>query len=197
MENLTDFYKERGITCFEGHSQQNLKETEFLKSITSKEDVKNVMEIGFNAGHSAETFLLSNKHVNLVSFDVGIHAYVQLGKEFIDSNYPSRHKLIIGNSLVAVPKYASDNPDITFDIIFIDGGHDYTVSKGDIINCKKLANENTIVIMDDTMNNKAWINYWNEGPNRAWSEAKEWNFVKELGTVDFGPIHGLSWGVYL
>tara|TARA_A100001015_G_scaffold294076_1_gene371435 strand:- start:10385 stop:10522 length:138 start_codon:yes stop_codon:yes gene_type:complete len=31
------------------------------------------MEIGFNEGHSAETFLSTNKNIKLVSFDIEEH----------------------------------------------------------------------------------------------------------------------------
>ena len=100
MINLVDFYKKTtNITHFEGFSQQCKEESTFLRNIVNDESINNVMEIGFNAGHSAELFLSSNKNINLVSFDIGYHNYVQLGKQFIDKTYPDRHKLIIGNSL--------------------------------------------------------------------------------------------------
>mgnify|MGYP005649332223 CR=1 FL=1 len=83
-----------------------------------------------------------------------------------------------------------------FDLIFIDGGHEYDVAKGDILNCKKLAHDKTIVVFDDTVNNKDWVHHWNIGPNRAWNEANEWGVIKELGTLDFSPGRGQSWGIY-
>ncbi len=153
------------------------------------------MEIGFNGGHSSELFLSSNKNIEVVSFDIGEHNYVKLGKEFIDKTYPNRHELIIGNSLETLPYYSS-NVNKKFDIIFIDGGHTYDVVKGDIINCKKLAHDKSIVIMDDTITNHGLLRHWNLGPNRAWKEAKEWNIIKELGSVDYSPGRGQSWGYY-
>jgi len=153
------------------------------------------MEIGFNAGHSAELFLSSNKNINLVSFDIGMHGYVKLGKQFIDKTYPDRHTLIIGNSLDTVPEYFKKN-NKKFDLIFIDGGHEYNVAKGDILNCKNLAHDKTTVIMDDTMNKSYLMMDWNIGPNNAWKEAKEWNIVKEIGTDDFSLGRGHSWGYY-
>ena len=196
MSNLSDFYRQQNITNFEGYSQQVKGQTDFLRNIVNDESIKNVMEIGFNAGHSAELFLSSNKNINLVSFDIGIHGYVNLGKQFIDKTYPDRHTLIIGNSLETVPEYFKKN-NKKFDLIFIDGGHDYNVAKGDIINCKNLAHDKTKVIMDDTMNNNNWIVSWNIGPNRSWKEAKELNIVKEVGTDDFSRGRGHSWGYYI
>lgn len=196
MKTLNEFYEKENIHKFEGFSQMSIEQTEFLKNIVNKSNIKNVMEIGFNAGHSAETFLSSNKRINLVSFDIGIHNYVAYGKYFIDEMYPRRHKLIIGNSINTVPKFSKEN-NIKFDIIFIDGGHEYSIAKNDLINCKKLAHKNTIIILDDTINNNEFLLDWNEGPSKVWKEAKEWNFIEEIGTIDYGPGRGQSWGKYL
>ena len=195
MINLVDFYKEKNITNFEGYSQEVKGQVEFLRNIVNDESINNVMEIGFNAGHSAELFLSTKKNINLVSFDIGEHKYVNLGKEFIDKTYPNRHTLIIGNSLSTVPEYFKKE-NKKFDLIFIDGGHNYNVAKGDILNCKNLAHDKTIVVIDDTINNKNWLAHWNIGPNRAWKEAKDSNMIKEIGTIDFNPGRGQSWGYY-
>jgi predicted O-methyltransferase YrrM len=195
MSKLADFYKSKNINLFEGNTQQVVGQTDFLRSIVNNELINNVMEIGFNAGHSAEIFLSSNKNIKLVSFDIGSHEYVTLGKEFIDRTYSGRHRLIIGNSLETVPNYYKQEGN-KFDLIFIDGGHEYDVAKGDILNCKKLAHDKTIVVFDDTVNNNGWVQHWNVGPNRAWNEAKEWGVIKELGTLDFSPGRGQSWGIY-
>lgn len=195
MINLVDFYKQKNIKKFEGFTQQVKEQANFLRTIVNNKLINNVMEIGFNAGHSAELFLSSNKNINLVSFDIGHHSYVKLGKQFIDITYPDRHTLIIGNSLDTVPEYFKKE-NKKFDLIFIDGGHSYPVAIGDILNCKNLAHDKTIVIMDDTMNNNNWIKNWNKGPNRAWKEAKKNNIIKEIGSLDFSNGRGQSWGYY-
>ena len=195
MTNLVDFYKEKKITNFEGYSQQVKGQVKFLRNIVNDESINNVMEIGFNAGHSAELFLSSNKNINLVSFDIGHHKYVNLGKEFIDKTYPNRHTLIIGNSLSTVPEYFKKE-NKKFDLIFIDGDHEYNVAKGDILNCKNLAHDKTIVVIDDTMNNNNWVQVWNIGPNRAWKKAKDSNMIKEINSIDFERGRGQSWGYY-
>ena len=196
MSNLVDFYKKANITNFEGYSQQIKGQIDFLRNIVNDKTKNNVMEIGFIAGHSAELFLSSNKNINLVSFDIGHHEYVNLGKEFIDKTYPNRHKLIIGDSLDTVPEYFKKE-NKKFDLIFIDGGHLYHIAKGDILNCKSLAHDKTIVIMDDTINyNTNWIREWNIGPSHAWKEAKDWNIIKQIGSIDFSMGRGQSWGYY-
>ena len=197
MNNLANFYKTHNLfpNNFEGFSQQIPGQVEFLKNIANNFKIKNIMEIGFNAGHSAELFLSSNPNANIVSFDIGIHNYLKLGKEFIDENYPNRHTLIIGNSLNTVPEYFKKE-NKKFDLIFIDGDHTYETAIQDLLNCKNLAHDKTIVIMDDTMNNKNWIQNWNIGPNRAWKEVIENNIVTEVDTNDFSSGRGQSWGYY-
>ncbi len=196
MSNLNDFYKMQKINYFEGHTQQVPEQIKFLKNIVGNKSIINVMEIGFNGGHSSEIFLSSNKNINLVSFDDASHEYVKLGKQFIDKNYFGRHELIIGDSLITVPEY-SKKTNKKFDLIFIDGGHSYDISKGDLLNCKHLANDKTIVIMDDTMTNMNWREHYNHGPTIAWEEAKKMNIIKEIGSIDYLPGRGNSWGYYI
>ena len=43
----------------------------FLKDIVQKKSVINILEIGFNGGHSSELFLQCNNNTNVVSFDIG------------------------------------------------------------------------------------------------------------------------------
>jgi hypothetical protein len=50
----------------------------------------------------------------------------------IDITYPNRHRLIIGDSRITVADYLKNNKTTTFDIIFIDGGHDYNITKADM-----------------------------------------------------------------
>ena len=160
------------IYTFEGHSQKCKSETKFLKNIVNNNEIKNVMEISFNRGHSAETFLSSNKNMHLTSFDIGEKSYLKHGKLFIDKTYPNKHELIIGDSVITVPEFYKNNNN-KFDIIFIDGGHVYDIANADILNCKNIAQEKTIVILDDTIDEAKLMNIWNKGPTKAWNDAKK------------------------
>jgi predicted O-methyltransferase YrrM len=155
---------------------------------------KRIMEIGFNAGHSADLFLKWKPDIQLVSFDIGIHNYVQKGKDYIDAHYPGRHTLVVGDSTQTIPEYKTDQP---FDVIFIDGGHAYDVACADVANCKRLAHANTLVIMDDTIRERLeWTRHFNVGPTKAWVEAIERQDVENLGYVDYTKGRGMSWGRY-
>lgn len=194
--SLTSFLNSRGFYEFEGYSQQVQQQVEDLKKLTNKPNI-NVMEIGFNAGHSADVFLKNNNTLTLTSFDLGGHAYVPVGKEFIDAAYPNRHTLICGDSTITIPEYINNNKDKKFDVIFIDGGHEYDIAKADMENCFHLAHKDTIVVLDDTMFKTEWVQAYTIGPTRTWVEHIQQNKIVELKRIDYQIGRGMSWGKYL
>ena len=177
--NLTSFLKSRGFHVFEGYSQQIPQQVFDLVNLTNKPNIK-IMEIGFNAGHSADIILKNNPTASLVSFDLGLHRYVGTAKRYIDVTYPKRHKLIIGDSTKLVPHFIENNEGVNFDVIFIDGGHDYEIAKTDMENCFKLAHKDTIIILDDTMFTPGWHLEYTIGPTRTWLEHLEQKKIIEL-----------------
>lgn len=191
--NLDNFLKSYGINNVEGHTGLSRKETEFLISITSRPEVNNIMEIGMNAGHSATNILGSNWNLNLTSFDLGTHGYVLIAKKFIDLMFPGRHSLIIGNSVVSVPIYANTSTQ-KFDLILIDGGHDKNCCYTDLINCKRLSHSNTLIILDDYVENDPKKH--NTSVIQSWDELVAKGFIEEQGKEDFGDGHGVVYGKY-
>jgi hypothetical protein len=194
---LDEYLKGRGIEKFsEGYSQQVEGQVKDIIEITNKPDIK-VMEIGFNAGHSAELMLENNKTLNLTSFDLGQYNYVLPGKEYINHAYPGRHTLYLGDSTMTIPAFTQQYPDVKFDVIFIDGGHLYPIAKADIENCFHLAHKDTIVMLDDTMYTKDWEEGWTIGPTKAWLESLDNGKITELDRKDYMKGRGMSWGRYI
>ena len=200
--NIDDYYKSKGETSMVGHIRfhsTNIDQPTHLSEIVKSSNAKNIMEIGFNGGHSADLFLSLNNEIKLTSLDIGEVDAVLFGKSFIDTNYPFRHNLIVGDSKESVPAFSKLNPNTFFDVIFIDGGHEFIDSISDIVHCKKLAHKDTIVILDDTRFSPPMKN-WNLGPNKAWETCVNKGYVKEICRYDYMdekfPWKGQSWGKY-
>jgi predicted O-methyltransferase YrrM len=190
---LNNYLQKHNSNCVEGHSRTCSRQTILLQILCINSNIKNILEIGFNAGHSADLFLSNNSLCHVTSFDINQYLYVKIGKEFIDTTYPNRHTLIIGDSTKTIPIYQTN---VQYDLIFIDGGHSYEVAKEDLLNCKRFAHKDTIVIMDDTIYKKEWEMDWTVGPTKAWQEGLRDNIITQLNTVDFELGKGMSWGKY-
>lgn len=199
QSSLDDLLAKKGLTPgpgYEGYSQQIPEQIATLRALVKERKPKRILEIGFNAGHSAEVFLSTDPNAHLLSFDLGHVPAVNVGKAFIDAHYPRRHTLIIGDSTLAVPAFTQLYPDAKFDLIFVDGGHQYEVAKADIENCMKLADARTIVAVDDTIFTASREQPYTIGPTRAWLEALSERKVAELGRQEYATGRGMVWGRY-
>jgi predicted O-methyltransferase YrrM len=161
----------RGYKIDEGGSSP--QELQYLYETAKSPGVKSVAEIGFHLGFSSYAFLKAQNDISVVSFDIGTHSFISGAKKIIDRKFPGRHTLIRGDSTKTVPEFSMRNPNRKFDLIFIDGGHEYEIVKADICNMRLLARVGTIVIVDDLA---SWLP-WGKGPARAWEEAIQ---VKEV-----------------
>lgn len=110
-------------------------------------DVKNVLEIGFNAGFSTFLILLLNENINITCVDICEHSYTLNCAEKISNLFPNRMTFIKGNSLQVLTDLVNNNKK--YDMIHIDGGHSIDVVYNDVNNCIKLSENKTFIIMDD------------------------------------------------
>ena len=194
IKDLDTYLAEAHNSDFEGHTGTVVGQSLTYQYLIRDSSIKTAMEIGFNAGHSARNFLLANPSLKLVSFDIGKFSGTFVGKKYIDEQFPGRHTLIIGDSTKSVPQYVKDNPGVTFDYIFIDGGHDYETVNADLNNCWHLAHKNTLVVLDDAF--YATFAVWSHVPgvSISWYEARKSRFVFELGFSESNA--GTIWGRY-
>jgi predicted O-methyltransferase YrrM len=179
--------KQGYITQVEEHANQLVSH---LKSICDVEQVKNVLEVGFLAGHSAELFLKLNDHIKVTSIDESVLQSVNVGKEYIDVNYPERHTLIKGNSNDILKDNVMTQTEMKYDIILIDGSFKYDIVKQDIILSKQFAHENTILIINGVLKSKKWAKYWTLEITDAVEELAGNGFIDNLHNIDIDVGRG-------
>ena len=153
--NYENAFNALGLPHFEGASipqQANY----FIDLLGKNPQIKTILEIGFNTGRSAAYFLSSRDDIKVVSVDIGVHDYVKDCKKIIDSHFPNRHTILIGDSKVVIPQLLELEPKINFDLIFIDGDHAEPGPLIDARNCLALATHETVLIMDDTCIQTGW-----------------------------------------
>lgn len=144
----------------------------YLEWVVKRIGARTIGEIGFNTGFSSYAFLRAHPDTTVVSFDLGEHRYTRWAKWFIDRRFPGRHTLIYGDSRVTVPEYMRTGK--RFDLVFIDGGHDYEIAKADLTNMTG-SGSGTAVVMDDLT---PWTD-WGSGPAKAWTEAVEGGVIRQ------------------
>jgi predicted O-methyltransferase YrrM len=157
---------------------------DYLRQLVRRSSAQLVGEIGFNAGFSSLAFLSASQDVRVISFDIGCYEVVRHAKEFLDERYPGRHELVIGNSTMSVPRYGEEHPSASFDIVFIDGGHDCETVRADIANLKVISHPGTSVVIDDLT---PWL-AWGDGPTKAWSEAIQERVITQVEIFKDGQL---------
>lgn len=193
LSSLNEYFALLGIFWYggnEGHTQQVPNETMFLHDASKQK--KRILEIGFNGGHSCETFLESNNYSNVDSIDIGFHHYVNFGKYYLKNKFPKRFELLIGKSSNVLPKLIEQKK--IYDLIFIDGSHIYEDVIVDLELTKMLANKDTLLILDDvyleTENfDEINIDSHNFGPTKAWSEFLQKNIIQQKGYLEFNTAN--------
>ena len=198
--SLTNYLNSNNINIIEGYTKEVPLQYEIIKNIIlmNKDKINNILEIGFNAGHSSELFLKNtNQNCKIISFDLGEYDFGKVSKKYIDFTYPFRHQLILGDSTKTIPEFIElSNYQPKFDVIFIDGGHTYEIAKEDFYNCQKLAHKDTILLFDDVVYNQKLIGQTTIGPTQVWREAYTKNEVIEEGNESFSQGRGMAWGKY-
>lgn len=157
----------------------------YIELLHKNPSIKRIVEIGFNLGVSAAAFLAARPDIQVVSIDIGAHAYVLPAKRNIDRHFPGRHSLVIGDSTAAVPflhgffNVAGSGANAgtsanAVDLFMIDGYHVEPVPRIDLSNALAWCGPETYIIVDDVC-----ATYGGEGVNAAVRDALS------AGTVQF------------
>eukprot|EP00933_Yihiella_yeosuensis_P044359 TRINITY_DN39457_c0_g1_i1.p1 TRINITY_DN39457_c0_g1~~TRINITY_DN39457_c0_g1_i1.p1 ORF type:complete len:317 (-),score=42.91 TRINITY_DN39457_c0_g1_i1:178-1038(-) len=155
----------------EGNIASSEKAFSMYYNVARGPTVKNICEVGFNAGHSASMFLNANPKANMYSFDIGQFPYTRGNSKLMKELFKDRFEYIEGPSQETIPKFAEDRPDVKCDVISVDGDHSTEGTLADIINFRKLASCRNWILMDDA----GWST-----TNSAWQQAKDAGIITQV-----------------
>eukprot|EP00752_Nemacystus_decipiens_P004608 g4207.t1 len=159
-----------------GNTGANPEKVEALGAIARQGGLRlsTICEVGFNAGHSSLNWLLSSHpSTNILAFDVGEYDYMNHALDFLEAVFPGRLKVVVGDSAVTVPAYATvekmaDRDPRVCGVVFVDGDHSEEGAYADIVNLQALASRNWNVLAIDDFEGATvqagWKRYREDGP---------------------------------
>lgn len=115
-----------------------------ISNLVLNKNIRNVMEIGFNAGFSSLLMLLSNPHLTITCVDLGEHTYTMSCFNQLKKTFGERINIIIDDSTKTLKNITN-----VYDLIHIYGGPSLEVANNNIINSYRLSKPGTILIMDE------------------------------------------------
>jgi predicted O-methyltransferase YrrM len=107
---------------------------------------KNILNIGFNAGHSTLIMLLSNSRSQITCFDIMEHKYSERCYEYLRQHFPNRIKLVEGDSINTLHVYKTESK---FDMVNINGSQTSREMNLDFWNAKSLSTNDAFVIWNN------------------------------------------------
>ena len=119
----------------------------FAELLDKERTVKDILEIGFNAGLSAGTFLSVRSNIKVTSVDLGHHEYILPAQKLLQKLFPERLMLLVGDSRDVLPQLIRKKEK--YDMIFVDGGHDSNIPFEDLKNVLQLCKPGTLILVDD------------------------------------------------
>jgi Methyltransferase domain/Nucleotide-diphospho-sugar transferase len=122
------------------------KRRNFLRTI---EGAASLLEIGFNAGHSALLALDSNPALVYAGVDIGSNAYSRPCADVLASAYGARFAIEYRDSRLYLPQLLIERRP-GFDVVHVDGGHDAATACADIALALCLVRPGGVVLVDDT-----------------------------------------------
>jgi len=121
---------------------------------------KRILEIGFNAGHSALLLLTVNEELIYTGVDICVNPYVMACYDYLKSQFGTRLNLMCGDSRKLVPALLETNNN--YDGYIIDGGHNLGIAFDDLESVIAGAKAGSILCVDDcgSPNIRVPINYF-------------------------------------
>ncbi|KAK2145072.1 hypothetical protein LSH36_704g00025 [Paralvinella palmiformis] len=108
-----------------------------------------ICETGFNAGRSTFGWLTINPDAHVYAFDIGQHPYAKPLADHLQDLYPERFHVTWADSTKTLPEFRRQHVHVSYDLIIIDGGHATDICRSDLLNFKKTANKDSVIILDN------------------------------------------------
>jgi predicted O-methyltransferase YrrM len=167
------------------------EQAECLGKIVAEIRPTRILEIGSGWGVSAVSFLHNSK-ATLLTIDP-IPNLPDFDRRINSMGFQNRVTRLTGRSSSPPPKYEKEPHHLLngikemFDLVFVDGSHDYAYVKEDILNCLSKVKSNGTMILDDFYHAHNWMAKY--GVARAVCEvAKEKHFQFRV----YPAAHGIA-----
>lgn len=108
-----------------------------------------MMEIGFDAGHSALACLNANPKLYLTVIDRFELESAKESVSYLQRRYPDRLSVIEGEPCLVMPCIAIENPRLRFDAFHLHGGWRPYADCAILSNCIRVAANNALFLLDD------------------------------------------------
>jgi len=139
-----------GNVCYHHHTEFPLDdfhpslETKRSNLVKLANQFENILEIGFNAGHSAAIMLSANNKVKVTSVDIGIHKYTVPCAGVIQEYFGDRHRFLLQSS-----RQITEEELTNINAVIIDGDHSPSGFFLDLALCITYCTIGTVIVIDD------------------------------------------------
>jgi len=129
-----------------GHRSQ----VDFYYRAAASPAIRQICEVGFNAGHSAAVWLTANPTATVQSFDLFHLPWNRACASLLKARFPGRLTTYRGDSLSRVP----EAPPFArpCDLVHVDGKHDYIHTIRDALNLISRSSPGALFMFDDQCN---------------------------------------------
>jgi len=121
-----------------------INKTKNVGNVVLNAHVRNVLEIGYNAGFSALLMLISNPNVRVTIYDPQTQWYTPRFVDKMREFFGSRVEWISGDTTDTLPGASGE-----YDLVHIDGVREVDVLENDIVHSYRMSRPGTIMVMDN------------------------------------------------
>ena len=149
----------------------------FLAKLASTIAAQNILELGTSFGLTSAIIALYNPNAGIITIEGNQEIYQKSSDFFSLANLHNIHSI---NGLFD-SEIKKIDPEIKFDLVFIDGNHTYQASIVYFELLKERLTDTGILVFDDI--------YWSKGMQNAWKEIKKHrSVISSLDYFSFGLI---------